>query len=190
MKGAETKTNPEPILPRVAAGEAGAVEICLDRYKGLVWWLARQMAGAEAEDAVQEIFIQLWQNADRYDPAKSSEPAFVSMIARRRLIDRHRRSERRPATESIDEKPREMAGNDGSTAEHIAEAALAARAIRELRPEERRVVLLSIVEGMTHSEIADHTAMPLGTVKTYIRRGLIRVRELLGQGRKAEEVPA
>jgi RNA polymerase sigma-70 factor (ECF subfamily) len=195
MKGADSNTNPEPILPRIAAGEPGAVEVCLDRYKGLVWWLARQMAGSEAEDAVQEIFIQLWQNADRYDPSMSSEPAFVSMIARRRLIDRHRRVERRPSTESLDGKPWEMEGSDGRAAEHMAEVALAARAIRQLRPEEQRVVQLSIVEGMTHSEIAEHTEMPLGTVKTYIRRGLIRVRELLSERRgpgvgTAEGVPA
>ena len=178
---AEPPSQPEPVLPRIAAGDPDAVEACLERYKGLVWWLARQHAGPDAEDAVQEIFIDLWSSAGRYDPKLSSEPAFVALIARRRLIDRRRRLDRRPSEQPLETELGEWLGSDGQVVEDAAEIALATRALRQLKPEERRAVWLSVYHGLTHSEIANHTQMPLGTVKTYVRRGLMRVREALGR---------
>ena len=77
------------VLPSVAAGDRSAMESCLQRYEGLVWSLARRMLGesSEAEDAVQEIFIELWRSAGRFDPDEGSEATFVATIARRRLVD-------------------------------------------------------------------------------------------------------
>lgn len=181
------KTTPEPLLPRVAAGDARAVEECIDRYKGLVWWTARRIIGADAEDAVQEIFIELWSSAHRYDPSRSSEPAFVTMIARRRLIDRRRKAGRRPAERSLTTEDGELPVRTPQTVEASAEASLARRAIDQLDPKERDAVTLSVVYGMSHSEIADHTELPLGTVKTYIRRGLQRVRDTLFSHSSSEE---
>lgn len=93
----------DSILHRVAAGQSQAFEQCLDRFGGLVWSLARRFCPttAEAEDAVQEIFIDLWRSASRFDEAVSSEVTFVAMIARRRLIDRQRRLGRRPRSEPL-----------------------------------------------------------------------------------------
>ena len=84
----------ESILARVASGDANAVRECIDEFGGLVWAIARRMARtrADAEDAVQEIFIDVWKSAGRFDPAQGSEKVFVSTIARRRLIDRLRRT--------------------------------------------------------------------------------------------------
>src|SRR3954470_11204914 len=90
-----------PLLGRVAAGDQQAVRECLARYGGLVWSIARRFEGNDAEDAVQEIFLDLWRSAPRFDPQLSSEPAFVAMLARRRLIDRRRMRQRRPTTETI-----------------------------------------------------------------------------------------
>lgn len=157
------------------------MEECVDRYSSLVWWLARQQAGAEAEDAVQDIFVELWRNAERFDPQKASESTFVGMIARRRLIDLHRRTSRRPATDPIEQHyALEGVGPEGIEA--AADVALAERAMAELSSREREVLRLSVHEGMSHSEIAGRLDMPLGTVKTYARRGLMRVREKLGRG--------
>src|SRR5215467_13463308 len=97
---------PEPLLGRVAAGDDQATRTCIERYGGLVYALARRFeggAGADIEDAVQEIFLDLWKSAPRFDPAIASETAFVATIARRRLIDRRRTRGRRPATEPISE---------------------------------------------------------------------------------------
>ena len=86
------------LLQRIAAGDPSAVEGCLAKYRGLVWSIARRFAGnyADAEDAVQEVFIELWRHAARFDPALASESTFIGTIARRRLIDRKRRQSSRP----------------------------------------------------------------------------------------------
>ena len=155
------------------------VEEFIARYKRLVWWLARRQAGSDVEDAVQDVFLEIWRNASRFDPSVASESTFVGMIARRRLIDRHRRSERRLDTEELGADDLLGQVESGQAVEHSAEAALAHEAMKELDPRERRVILMSVYQGYSHSEIANVTDTPLGTVKTYIRRGLGRVRAKL-----------
>jgi RNA polymerase sigma-70 factor (ECF subfamily) len=171
------------VLPRIAAGDPAAVPDCIARYGGLVWSLARRFLGnpADAEDAVQEVFIELWKNAARYDPSRASEPTYITMIARRRLIDRKRRAGRVP--------PAQPLGDDSAAAPRVGvqveiedEAVKAAAVLNELRDDERRVIQMAVYEGLTHEEIASATGLPVGTVKTHIRRGLIRVRERLGVG--------
>lgn len=173
----------ESILPRVAAGEPRAVQECMDRYGGLVWSLSRRFSvdREEAEDAVQEVFVEIWHMAGRYDQALASEITFIAMIARRRLIDRGRRRQHAIRPEPLevgqvlpsDDRAQELV-DVGDEVER-AQAALA-----QLRPDEQRVLHLSIYEGLSHDQISKATALPLGTVKTHVRRGLIRVRELLG----------
>jgi RNA polymerase sigma-70 factor (ECF subfamily) len=175
----------DSILERIARGDSEAVRHCVDLYGGLVWSMARRrgLAPEDAEDIVQEVFLDLWRSANRFDAAQASEPAFVAMITRRRLIDRLRRQQRRPQTQETLEML-EIAGNDLQRIENRVEATLAARALATLKPRERDVLLLSTYHGLSHGQIAAHTGIPLGTVKTYIRRGLIRVRELLEGGRQ------
>lgn len=171
----------DDILPRLAAGEPGAAEQCMDRYGALVWSIARRHTrhAAEAEDAVQEAFLSLWKNAARFDPEKASEAAFVTMIARRRLIDLHRRKERRPEGATVESELETFRDARAESIEDRAEVVLATRALNRLQPKEREAVLLSVYEGLSHSEISTRMDLPLGTVKTYIRRGLQRVRDLL-----------
>ena len=175
-----TSLTPPPLLPRVASGDRLAVRECLERYGGLVWSLARRarLAQDEAEDVVQEIFLDLWRSAGRFDPAVASEPTFVAMIARRRLVDQRRQRQRRPETEPfVDSQP---AASTLPAPELGAEAAQAARALEQLRPEQRQVLILTTCQGLSHEEVAHTTGMPLGTVKAHARRGLLRVREMLG----------
>lgn len=170
------------VLPRIAAGDPAAVPDCIARYGGLVWSLARRFLGnlSDAEDAVQDVFIELWKNAGRYDPGRSSEPTYVTMIARRRLIDRKRRDARVPGAQPLaDEPPAEVV--TVARVEIEDEAAKAAAVLAELRDDERRVIRMAVYDGLTHEEIAAATGLPVGTVKTHIRRGLIRVRERLAQ---------
>ena len=174
----------QAILQRIASGDKTAVQDCLNAYGGLVWSLARRMSPNtdDAEDAVQEIFIDIWKNAERFDESQSSETTFVAMIARRRLIDRLRYANRRISTDSIEDMVTEP--TNGAEADlHISlEAKEAARALETLRPEQQQVLRLSIIQGLSHQEISDATGMPLGTVKTHARRGLLQVREFLGLG--------
>ena len=172
-----------PLLPRVAQGDQSAVQALMDRYSGLVWSLARRLASSDpdAEDAVHEIFVDLWRSAARFDASVASEVTFVAMIARRRLIDRRRRMARQPRMEVIQDDSgaasHESHGQD--TQAMGEEARVAAKAMGELAPEQQRVLRLSIFHGLSHERIAVATGLPLGTVKTHARRGLIRLRESL-----------
>lgn len=170
------------VLTRIAAGDADAVQDCIDRYGNLVWTIARRFtrSAVDAEDAVQDVFIDLWKSAARFDPARSTEAAFVAMVARRRLIDHVRRVERRPQTTEMAEGF-DFPGTDAHHIEMNTDAALAARALQQIKPEQRNVLMMSVYHGMTHSEIVEETGLPLGTVKSHIRRGLSEVRRILGE---------
>jgi RNA polymerase sigma-70 factor (ECF subfamily) len=172
----------------MTAGDSAAVKECMDTYGGLVWSIARRFteSAADAEDATQEIFLEIWKFAARYDPSMGKESTFIATIARRRLIDRARANNRRPATQEYDDTlsidPATVDQNTGAVAVDIATAE---RALAQLSEDQRTVVLLGIVEGMTHSEIATATGKPLGTVKTQMRRGLIKLREIGEQADKS-----
>jgi RNA polymerase sigma-70 factor (ECF subfamily) len=188
------------VLERVADGDAGAVNECIDRFGGLVWSLARKLCPdrSEAEDVVQEIFVSVWKSAGRYDPTMGSEATFIATIARRRLIDRARRRKRSLGAASLDESyaiaseaPGLGAAGGGSSANGGAggatseDAAKAERALRSLSGDQQRVLRMSIMHGLSHEQIARATDMPLGTVKTHIRRGLIRVRKVLAESEES-----
>lgn len=175
--------NAEPtFLERIAAGDPLAVDGCLQKYRGLVWSIARRFAGnhADAEDAVQEIFVELWRHAGRFDASLAAESTFVATVARRRLIDRQRRRARRPETVPIVAEPATSARSDEDRVDTLEEADRARKLLEELRPEQRQVLELSFDQGLSQQEIAETTRLPLGTVKTHARRGLMRLRQLLG----------
>lgn len=174
----------QAILHRIASGDRTAVQDCLSEYGGMVWSIARKMLrdSDEAEDAVQEIFVDIWKNAGRFDISQSSETTFIAMIARRRLIDRIRYSTRRISPDSLDDVLLEPFTRTDLDMQISVEAKEAAQAMRTLRPEQQQVLRLSIIQGMSHQEITDATGMPIGTVKTHARRGLIQVRQVLGLG--------
>ena len=184
------------LLPRIAGGDQSAVPECISRYGGLIWSLARRRLASreDAEDVVQEVFVDLWRSADRFDPLVAQEVTYVAMIARRRIIDRLRRRAVRPQTSSLDgghavdlPDPADDAPV-GKRLELGEEARLADEHLEQLRPEEQRVLRLSIYEDLSHSAIAECTGLPLGTVKSHIRRGLDSLRhKLAGRGRTKAE---
>lgn len=172
----------EPLLSRIAAGDPVAVDEFLGRYTNLVWRLARQYCRntEDAEDAVQDVFVEVWRSAERYDAAQGSEATFLATIARRRLIDRVRRQGRRPQIDGLEDAgdlPQEPAPD---AAELHDEVRAAEAAMQQLRPEQRQVLELALGHGRTHQEISAAIGIPLGTVKSHARRGLIKLREMLG----------
>jgi RNA polymerase sigma-70 factor (ECF subfamily) len=176
----------ESVLPSVARGEAGAPERCLDRYGPLVWSLARRYfaSRADAEDAVQETFVSIWENAGKFDPAVASETTYVAMIARRRMIDLVRRRVAASAVAGSTGGERveveSVAARPTAPAIELQDEARRVRTHMEsLRNEERRVLDLSICQGLTQQRIAEVTGWPIGTVKSHARRGLTRLRGLL-----------
>lgn len=165
------------ILKRIASGDSEAVQACLDEYGGLVWSLAKRFIHdqQEAEDAVQEIFIELWKKAHLFNENLSNEKTFIAMLTRRRLIDRVRRTYRRPNMESLEVTvDTESAPSVDAVAYLDGKRALAA--FSDLKPEQQKCLRLSLLAGMSHSEIAEVVALPIGTVKSHIRRGMIAVR--------------
>ncbi len=175
----------DSLLPRIAGGDQSAVPECISRYGGLIWTLARRRLASreDAEDAVQEIFIDLWRSADRFDPLVAEEITFVAMIARRRVIDRLRRCAGQPESASIDEvgavPDSSSDGRVGRRLELGEEARLADEHLAQLKPEEQRILRLSIYNSLSHAAIAEYTGLPLGTVKSHIRRGLNSLRQKL-----------
>lgn len=170
------------LLVRIAAGDRAAVPELMARYGGLVWSLAQRMMHnpADAEEAVQEIFIDLWRTAERFDERIASEPTFIAMIARRRLIDTRRKLDRRVTTSSIavDVNPPSPETFETSDSPWGEDVTWARQQLAQLRPIERRVIELVIDHGLSHSQISETLQMPLGTVKSTARRGLMRLREL------------
>jgi RNA polymerase sigma-70 factor (ECF subfamily) len=167
------------LLHHVASGDRTAFAEFYDRHAGRVLGLLRAMlrAPADADDVLQETFAQVWARAAQYDPARSSAAAWLVLIARSRARDYQRRHRRivspppegaAPAVQHGDLERRESAG-------------LARSALDRLPAEQRAAVALSFFRGLTHEEIARVQSLPLGTVKTRIRLGMQRLRELLQQ---------
>lgn len=173
------------ILQRIAGGETGAVRECLDHYKGLVWSIARRFSKrpSDAEDTTQEIFFEIWRHASRFDPSLGSEKTFIAMIARRRSIDLLRKISDEPPMDSSEEVLESLAWTEpGNTIEICDEAEQAMRAFEELRLEYRQVLELGCLHGLSQSAIATHLGLPLGTVKSFMRRGLMSIRMCLNKG--------
>ncbi len=179
---AETKEN-QTVLQRIAAGDQTGVQKCFEQYGKLIWYLADKYlrTSGETEDAVQEIFIAVWQNAGRFDPAKGNETAFITLIARRRLIDRLRRRMCKPEFQILDEITVKCPTNYEKRIQVRLDAKRAGRVLNGLRPDQKKIINMAIYDGFTHLEIAEAMEMPLGTVKTLIRRGFQKMRKSLEQ---------
>ncbi|MBZ0154461.1 MAG: sigma-70 family RNA polymerase sigma factor [Planctomycetes bacterium] len=171
----------QALLPRIADGDMAAVAEFLRRHTALVHAQARRVLRHphDAEDAVQDIFLEIWRHAGRFDPTQGSETTFVATIARRRLLDRLRRNQVRPPAVTL-EDPGVLPSPAEAPVELREEAARARAAMQQLRPEQREVLELSLGQGRSHQEIAAAVGIPLGTVKSHARRGLLRLREMLG----------
>ncbi len=169
------------VLQRMSSGDPAALRACIDQYGGLVWNLARRLSrtASDAEDATQEIFLDVWKSADRFDAVQGSEKMFIAMIARRRLIDRLRKTSALPPMDPIEALESVACADPGNDSETASEAEQAMRALQELKPEQRQVLELGLLHGLSQSEIAAKLGVPLGSVKSLMRRGLIKVREFM-----------
>lgn len=164
------------LLRRLADRDPDAMRALIERFGSLLWSLAlRSNHGVreDAEDAVQDILMDLWRHANRYDPARGGELHFVSMLARRRLIDRFRG--RVPAALPLEFA--DYAVDDPALvhADWELDFRRLLPGLAQLRPEERGVIEMGYAQGLSQSEIAETTGMPVGTVKSLMRRGMIRL---------------
>jgi RNA polymerase sigma factor, sigma-70 family len=133
-----------------------------------------------AEEVLQDSFVNIWSHAARYAQAKSAPTTWMTAIVRNRSLDVVRRTREEP---DIDDQLSANLVDESATpardAERRAEAHTLRECMRELEPEQRQSIALAFDHGLSHSELAQHLRRPLGTVKTHIRRGLLRLRECL-----------
>lgn len=185
------------LLQQIAEGDASAVERLVDAYGGLIWSMAGRYldrADAAMADAVQEIFVEIWMSAGRYDPARGPEIAFVTTIARRRFIDAQRRIarlRRLEASVAADDGPPPSVATTPAGPGHAPDDAGAREellaAFDRLPGDERTVLWLFLHHGLSHDQISTATDAPLGTVKSRIRRGLLRLRSTVHAPARPEE---
>ena len=177
--------NRQNLLTEVATGDSKAFEELTKKYGNLIWSIARRYLSnqAEAEDAVQEIFLALWQSASRFDANKGSEITFIATIARRRLIDGLRKNNKHKILQSIDDSISNDVFQQKSNLEKNAELSLAIGILETLEKKDQELLSLSIYQGYSHVEIAKLLNLPLGTVKTKIRRNLMKIREKIKGGK-------
>ena len=174
----------QAVLGRVSRGDQSALAELYDRHARLVFSLALRILGdrADAEDVVQEVFTQVWGQAARYDPARGAVAAWMLMLARSRAIDRLRARKSRPEaagdTRMVENMPDGAAPQDLQLLSTEQVTRLKS-ALNELPAAQREALELSYYEGLSHAEIAERLAEPLGTVKTRIRQAVIRLRESL-----------
>ncbi len=168
------------ILARIAAGENGSFELLIEKYGNLVWSIGKKFLyrQSDLEDAVQEVFIAIWKSADKYDANKAKEITFVSMIARRRFIDHLRKISKHKNLESIDDDNSGHQLYKESILNESTDLQLVKNAIQSLDIDDQELLNLSVYQGYSHSEISKLLNIPLGTVKTRIRRNLIKLKEI------------
>ena len=171
--------NTDSILKLIAKGEDRAFNLLIEKYGNLVWSIGRKFLYKESdvEDAVQEVFIAIWKAAEKFDHTKASEVTFISMIARRRFIDYLRKVSKHRKLQSIDEDNGQELFKE-SILNESTDLQLIKDAIGTLEIEDQELLKLSIYQGYSHSEIAKLLNIPLGTVKTRIRRNLIKLKGL------------
>ena len=171
---------PDVIAHAFARGERTAFEAVYERYGSLVFTFARRSVGdASAADVTQEVFVTAWRKHDRYRPGEAPLAAWLMGIARHKVLDHFRTLRRVPEPHdpsgpqsAIDIDRRAPDSVDG-----LADQLLVADALSDLTPRARSVLELAYFDDLSHDEIALRTGIPLGTVKSDIRRGLQRLRQ-------------
>lgn len=164
------------LLSSVASGDERAMASLYDRYSRLVYSVALRVLRdpAAAEDVLQEVFMQIWRNPDGFTAARGSLGGWLAIVARNRSIDALRR--KRP-TVDVDDVPLASPFNLADEAERTALMAQARGVMEKLPREQRKMLEMAFFDGLTHSEIAEMTGDPLGTVKTRIRSALLTLRK-------------
>lgn len=179
----------EELLQRVAAGDEKAFRKLYDRFSPPLFALLKQMLDDEkdAEDTLQDGFLYLWDHAESYDPTRAKAFTWAMVIFRHKAIDRIRSRVRRSrlSERAAVELPVLLADSPARADENASERdhrVLLAKALKSLPVEQRSLIECAFLKGLTHHSISESLGLPLGTVKTTIRRGLLRLRDILKGG--------
>jgi RNA polymerase sigma-70 factor, ECF subfamily len=183
-EASESSESSDVLLQRVARADRDAFEKVYDRLSSVVYGTIRRVLRdpAQSEEVTQEVFVEIWRTAAKFDPTRGAATTWVVTMAHRRAVDRVRSEQ---AATNRDEKVAHL--QDQRPYDSVAEAVeqrldreRVVRALADLTDLQREAVTLAFYGGHTHTEVAELLEVPLGTVKTRIRDGLIRLRDALG----------
>jgi RNA polymerase sigma-70 factor (ECF subfamily) len=183
-------------LARVALGDRAAFAEVYQATRSHLFGVILRIVGdrGQAEDVMQEVFVNIWRAAQGFDAARAQPMTWLTSIARNRAIDSLRRRKTEPQTVSsslTDADGQEhdllaaMPSGEAGPLDLLQQAAQArevSHCMQQLSAEQRHCVALAYYQGLSHSEVAEHLAQPLGTVKSWVRRALIALKDCLGRG--------
>jgi RNA polymerase sigma-70 factor (ECF subfamily) len=174
------------LLQSIKDGDEQALASLYDRYRLILFGLILRIlhSQSEAEDVLQEVFLQVWQRASNFDEARGRPFTWLVTLARSRAIDRLRSLGSRDRTANEAGREAEVTGETRDAVDDAIrseQGETVRRALAALPDEQRSTLVLAYFEGLTQTEIAERLGTPLGTVKTRMRSGMIKLRELLGQ---------
>ena len=171
-------------LQRAQAGDIRWLEELFDRYTPLLYPVALRIlrSSADAEDVLQETWLQVWKRAATYDPRRGTVAAWLLTVVRSRALDRYRSMGSRARAEAkVDPEPVTPPEDPTRAAAQAQLGERVRNAMAMLTPQQRQALEIAYFEGLSQSEVAERLNTPLGTVKSWTRQGLMRLRELLPQ---------
>lgn len=174
------------LVTRLAAGDESAFAQLYDCTNRIVYGLALRILGdsSSAEDVTMEAYLQVWRTASRYDPQRGTVTSWLVVLVRSRALDclRSRKARRADLEENVDDVPNLRDSRPTPELDSLAagRSRIVQKAMADLAPDQREAIELAYFSGLSHSEMAEQTGLPLGTVKTRIRLGMLHLRRLLG----------
>jgi len=172
-------------LRRLSGGDQSALAELYDRYCPLLYPVALRIlrSPADAEDAVQQAWMQVWRSAGSYDPRRGTVAAWLLTMARTRALDLYRSlAARRRAETAADPEPASPPPDPMADAVQVQLGQRVRQALESLTHQQRQALEVAYFEGLSQSEVAQRLGAPLGTVKSWTRQGLMRLKELLPEG--------
>lgn len=185
-KWSDADTGLTELVTKSAAGDEFAFAQLYDCTNQIIYGLALRILGdsSAAEDVTMEVYLQVWRTASRYDSQRGTVTSWLVTLVRSRALDclRSRRARRANLEENVDDVPNL---HDSRPTPELASleagrSRIVQKAMADLAPDQRQAIELAYFSGLSHAEMAERTGLPLGTVKTRIRLGMIHLRRLLG----------
>ncbi len=175
------------LMRRIGQGDRRSFEELYDRFSGVLFSTAYRVLNNQeaAEDVLQDVFIQIWEKAPLYDPTRGKPMTWAVTLTRNKSIDRLRSTQRRNRLQDDVERESQTFEqfDDRSSFDAVASGergALVREAIQKLSKDQREAIELAFFSSLTQTEIAERLDVPLGTVKARIRRGMMKLKDLLG----------
>ena len=177
--------DPSGLLERVQRGDRDAFNDLYDALAPLVFGAVKRVLRdpAMSEEVAQEVFVEIWKTADRFDATRASASTWAVTMARRRAVDRVRHEQsQRNRIDSLGQQPAATVTDPAAAVVSSIDSERVKQALEQLPDDQRAVITLAFLEGLPHAAIAERLDLPLGTVKGRARGGLKRLRSLIGEG--------